>query len=238
MTVRRPIVCWLAVIGAAAVMSGCGLWPVTTGETQNDALSFDVGAAKSARVELRMGSGELRVSGGTQKMMEGTFAYNVADWKPVVDYRVSGTTGNLNIAQPNARGTFGNTVNKWDVRLNGEVALEVTAALGAGEAHLELGRLNLSGVEMSIGAGEVNMDLRGEPKRDYEVQIRGGVGKTVVFLPKDVGISAKAIKGIGEISIEGLEDRDGVWVNPDRVGAPVTVRVDVKGGVGEIRLVR
>ena len=91
---------------------------------------------------------------------------------------------------------------------------------------------------MNIGAGEVTMDLRGEPKRDYDVEIRGGVGQTVVYLPKDAGVSARATKGIGEISTEGLQNRDGVWVNPDRVGAPVTVRLDVKGGVGEIRLVR
>ena len=116
--------------------------------------------------------------------------------------------------------------------------LEVTANVGAGEAHLELGRLNLSRVEMNIGAGKVTMDLRGEPKRDYDVQIRGGVGETVVYLPKDAGIAAKATKGIGEISTEGLEQRDGVWVNPDRIGAAVTVRIDVKGGIGAIRLVR
>jgi hypothetical protein len=235
---RRPIVCWLAVVGAAALLGGCGIGSVATAETRNDALSFDLGTAKSAHVELRMGSGELRVTSGTQKMMEGTFAYNVADWKPVVDYRVSGTTGNLNIAQPNAGGSFGHTVNKWDVRLNGEVALEVTANLGAGEAHLELGHLNLSRVEMNIGAGKVTMDLRGEPKRDYDVQIRGGVGETVVYLPKDARISAKATKGIGEISTEGLQNRDGAWVNPDGIGAPVTVRLDVKGGVGAIRLMR
>ena len=70
------------------------------------------------------------------------------------------------------------------------------------------------------------------------MQIRGGVGETVVHLPKDVGISATATKGIGDISVDGLEQRDGVWVNPDRIGAPVTVRLDVRGGVGQIRLIR
>ena len=43
-----------------------------------------------------MGSGELRVTSGTPKLMEGKFAYNVADWKPVVDYRAGGaSTGEL-----------------------------------------------------------------------------------------------------------------------------------------------
>ena len=175
-----------------------------------------------------MGSGELRVTSGTSKLMEGKFSYNVADWKPVVDYRAGGTsTGELKLSQPNSSGSsFGNSVNNWDVKLNDGPALDVTANLGAGEANLDLGKMNLNRVEMSIGAGKVDMDLRGEPKRDYTVQIRGGVGETVVHLPKDVGIAASATKGIGDISIEGLENQDGVWVNPDRIGAPVTVRLE------------
>jgi hypothetical protein len=43
---------------------------------------------------------------------------------------------------------------------------------------------------------------------------------------------------MGDIRAEGLEKRDGVWINPDKLNAPVTVRLDVKGGIGEIRLVR
>ena len=233
---RRSATCLLAVFLAAPFASGCNIQS-TTGETRNESVSFDVGESKSGRVEIRMGSGQLHVNSGTRKLMEGKFAYNVADWKPVVDYR-AGTNGELTVSQPSSTGSFGSTINNWDVTLNEELPLDVTANLGAGEAKLELGKLNLSRVEMNIGAGEVQMDLRGEPKRDYTVQIRGGVGETVVYLPKDVGISATATKGIGDIRTEGLEQRDGVWINPERVGAPVTVRLDVKGGIGEIRLVR
>ncbi len=182
-----------------------------------------------------MGSGTLHVKSGTPKLMEGRFAYNVPDWKPVIDSKA----GELSLSQPGSSGcSFGNSVNKWDLTLNRELPMEVKADLGAGEANLELGQINLSRVEMNIGAGKVTMDLRGEPRHDYTVQIRGGVGETVVYLPKDVGVAATATKGIGDISTEGLEQRDGVWINRDRVSAPVTVRLDVKGGVGAIRLVR
>lgn len=233
---RRSAHRLVALVIMGALAGGCGFGSVT-GETRNEAVSFDVGESKSARVELRMGNGQLQVAGGTSKLMEGSFAYNVADWKPAVDYR-AGAVGDVKIVQPSSTGGFGNTVNNWNVKLNGDLPLEITANLGAGEATLDLGKLNLNRVEMNIGAGEVKMDLRGEPKHDYTVQIRGGVGETVVQLPRDVGISATATKGIGDINTEGLELRDGVWINPDRVGAPVTVRIDVKGGVGQIRLVR
>jgi N-terminal domain of toast_rack, DUF2154 len=232
---RRSFAYGLAAAGIAALLGGCGFGSVATGETRNDTVSLDLDGSKSTRVQIRMGSGELHVKSGTPKLMEGTFAYNVPDWKPVVDRKA----GELSLSQPGFSGSsFGNTVNNWDLTLNRELPMEVRADLGAGEANLELGEINLSRVEMNIGAGKVTMDLRGEPRHDYTVQIRGGVGETVVYLPKDVGVAATATKGIGDISTEGLEQRDRVWINPDRVGAPVTVRVDVKGGVGAIRLVR
>ena len=237
MIARRFGTTFLAVVGLTAVVGGCGFGSVTTGETRNETVSFDLSDAKSARVELRMGTGELNVAAGSQKLAEAKFSYNVAEWKPLVDHR-GGAAAELKISQPSSTGSFGNTVNDWDVKLNGELPIEVSANLGAGEANLELGRVNLTRVDVNIGAGEVEVNLRGEPKRGYDVQIRGGVGKTVVYLPKDAGIAATATKGIGAINTEGLEQRDGVWVNPDRAGAPVTVRVDVKGGIGEIRLVR
>jgi hypothetical protein len=237
---RQSVRTLLAVVGTAALFSGCGFNTVATGETKTETVSFDLDDAKTVRVELRMGSGELNVKSGTAKLMEGTFAYNVAEWKPVVDYRAGGTTtGELTLSQPNSSGSsFGNSANNWDVTLTGDLPLEISANLGAGEANLDLGRMNLNRVDMSIGAGKVNMDLRGEPQSGYTVQIRGGVGETVVYLPKDAGIAATAIKGIGDISTDGLEQRDGVWVNPDRMGAPVTVRLDVKSGIGQIWLIR
>ena len=210
----------LAVVGTVAVLGGCGFESAATGETHNETLSFDLDDSKTVRVGMRMGGGELRVKSGTPKLMEGKFTYHVPNWKPVVDYKAG--SGELTLSQPGYSSSFGNTVNNWDVTLNGDVPLEITANLGAGEANLELGKMNLSRVELNIGAGKMSVDLRGEPKRDYTVQISGGVGETVVHLPKDAGISATATKGIGDISTDGLENRNGVWVNPDRIGAPVS----------------
>ena len=84
----------------------------------------------------------------------------------------------------------------------------------------------------------MKVGLRGEPKEDYTVRIHGGVGEATVYLPKDAGVSATASGGIGEISTDGLEKRDGVWINPQHPNAPVAVHLDVKGGVGQIRLIR
>ena len=42
---------------------------------------------------------------------------------------------------------------------------------------------------------------------------------------------------IGSIDVDGLEERNGRWVNASQLNSPVTIRVEVKGGVGEIKLI-
>ena len=154
----------VGIAAAVLLLSGCQFGSFAAGETQHETKSTELDKTEMARVEIRMGAGELHVKSGTPKLLEADFAYNVPDWKPVVEYRASPSRGDLTISQPKNSGSgVGNTVYTWDLKLNSQLPLDVTANLGTGEANLELGHLNLRTVEVSIGAGELKMDLRGEP---------------------------------------------------------------------------
>jgi predicted membrane protein len=109
--------------------------------------------------------------------------------------------------------------------------------LGAGEAKLDLGSLSLRKIDVEMGVGEVRLDLRGTPKNDYNVRIRGGVGDATVLLPRDVGVYAEARGGIGDISAPGLRHDGERYYNDAYRKSPVTVRLDVQGGVGSIKLI-
>jgi hypothetical protein len=82
----------------------------------------------------------------------------------------------------------------------------------------------------------LRLDLRGDPKRDYDVNIRGGVGEATVYLPQSAGIVADASGGIGGIKVLGLRQSEGHYVNDAYGHAKATIRVDVRGGVGAINL--
>jgi hypothetical protein len=82
------------------------------------------------------------------------------------------------------------------------------------------------------------MDLRGAPKNDYSVSVQGGVGEATIYLPGNgVGVEAEAEGGIGGIHTIGLEKRDGRYVNDAFGRAKTTVRLDIQGGIGAIRLI-
>jgi hypothetical protein len=88
-----------------------------------------------------------------------------------------------------------------------------------------------------MGAGQVDLDLRGHPARDYEVNISGGVGQATVRLPQEVGIRADAHGGIGSINVSGLRKVGDHYENDLYDKTKVNLRLSVAGGIGEIRII-
>jgi hypothetical protein len=83
----------------------------------------------------------------------------------------------------------------------------------------------------------MNMDLRGNPKQDYDVRVNGGVGEAVVRLPSDVSVEAEAEGGIGEIKVQGMRKDGNRWYTEAYESGKPRIHLSVHGGIGSIRLV-
>ena len=230
---------WLPLLGGAVLLSGCVIATnPATGPTQYDSPSFERGDVKELRLTLDMGAGDLKVGTGTHKLAQAYFTYNVPSWKPEVDYNPSGGSASLVVRQNGTHHShFGTLKYEWDLRLNQEVPLDLKVNFGAGQAQLDLGSLDMRSVAVDMGVGSLRMDLRGNPKHDYNVRVNGGVGEAVLQLPGNVGVYAEASGGIGEISARNLRKEDGHYVNDLLGKSPVTIRINVQGGVGSIKLI-
>jgi len=225
-----------AILLLAAALTGCTISTVPAGPTQYDTKVIDRDASKSAQVRLNMGAGDLKISSGTQKLLRASFTYDMPQSKPEVRYSTSGDVGRLEISQPESHAHIGHTKYEWDLRLSHEIPIDLNVQLGAGQAQLDLGSLDLRRVSVEMGVGQMHMDLCGTPKHDYYVNVEGGVGEADLKLPNNVGIEARASGGIGEISVRGLTKQNGRWVNQAFQGPGVKVHVAVEGGVGQIKL--
>jgi hypothetical protein len=225
-------------LSALLAMCGCIIScdHVVTGETRYESKSVALGAAQSVRVTLDMKAGELKVEGGAPQLLDADFTYNVPEWKPDVSYHVSGGVGNLEVRQPGSGSSTGNTRNEWDLHLNDNTPKQMTVNMGAGRAILTLGGLALSRLELNMGAGETTVDLTGKWKNDFSAQIHGGVGKATIRLPRDVGVHVVARGGLGAINANGFHKQEDAYVNDEYGKSPVTLRIEVEGGVGEIDL--
>jgi uncharacterized protein DUF2154 len=222
---------------AGLALAACGLPRDThNGPVRHSSEAVELDKSEMTRAELHMGAGELKVSGGAAKLLEADFTYDDIADKPLVKHSVSSFRSQVSIEQPGGMRNRSNREYKWDVRLNDAQPLDFSTHLGAGNAEMALGSLTLRSVEVHMGVGNLEMDLRGAPKRDYNVEIHGGVGNAEIRLPKDVGVEARAKGGIGNIDVRGLEKRGATWVNPGHENAPVTIHLDISGGVGNIDL--
>ena len=128
-------------------------------------------------------------------------------------------------------------MNTWRLSLDEMTPIDLDVDLKAGDAKLVLGGLNLRRAEILLGAGDVTVDLRGTPAQSYSVKLQAGAGDTTIRLPAAVGISAKASGLIGDVSVSGLEKRDGRWVNPKAGESAVTIDLDVQHAIGDLRLI-
>ena len=230
-------------LATGAVLAGaCGTQPGGTqqqvGKMQRESQAVDLKNAQAARAQLKMGAGELNITGGADRLMEADFSYNVSDWKPKVSYDVSGKKGELVVKQGSANGgnLSGGARNEWDISMNDEVPTELMVQLGAGESALDLDSLTLTGVDVRMGAGKSTVDLTGDYTRDFDATIEGGVGQATVLLPSEIGVKAKAAGGLGKINAKGLKKVGDSYVNDAYGESDANISVDVKGGVGQINL--
>jgi hypothetical protein len=232
----RSVHLLVAAVLVALLGGACGSQQV--GEMQRESRSIQPENAQSVRVNLKMGAGELKLTGGADALMEADFSYNVADWKPQVDYQVSGDTGELSVQQGSGEGIplGGDARNEWDLRLNDEVPTDLVVQMGAGESDLDLDSLDLRELTLQMGAGKTTVDLTGDYGQDLDASIEGGVGEATVLLPSEVGARVRAEGGLGKINAEGLRREGDSYVNDAYGNTDVTLDVDVQGGVGQINL--
>jgi hypothetical protein len=254
----------IALMAVVAVLLSVGACAggAEVGKLQTESQTVELGGATSVRVEIDMAAGELDVTGGAAELLEANFTYNVAELKPEVEYG----GGTLSVRTPNVK-VRGDSLwdlddyrYEWDLRLNDGVAMNMKVNMGAGRADLKLGSLSLTELDISRGAGEVQVDLSGpaSPTRlnigggagavtvdlsgawqnDLEATIEGGLGNRTLILPRDVGVRVKVEIGVGGTEAAGLT-KEGEYYTNDAYGqSDVTLNIQVDGGVGgtELRL--
>ena len=228
----------MLVAAVAVAMLGGACQSQAVGEMQRDSQKVQPENAQTVRAHLKIGAGELNVSGGADALMEAEFAYNVADWKPDVSYDVSGDTGELSVEQGSGQDVRpgGDARNEWDVLFSDEMPTDLRVQMGAGESSLDLDSLTLTGLDLQMGAGKTTVDLTGDYTSDFDASIQGGVGEATVMLPGEVGVRARAEGGLGNINAKGLRKEGDSYVNEAYGSSDVTLEIDVQGGIGQINL--
>jgi hypothetical protein len=200
---------------------------VEVGELQNQREEIPLAGAESATVDVLFGAGELEVEAGvSDQLLSAQFRYNVAQWEPEVTY----SDGTLRIEQGDMKEDWGvptgNTHNEWKLEFSPEIPLEMNFDVGAGNGKFDLTGLQVSGLELDLGAG------------DYEVRFEEPNEAAMDELRLDTGASKLDIVGIGNAGPERVTVNGGVGdLTLDLTGAwSNSADVEITAGIGSITL--
>lgn len=213
-----------------------------TGEVQTEDEVVQLQGADIVDAQITIGAGNLTVNGGAEDLMDATFTYNLPASKPEVSYNVNQAgdtnTGELAVKQPAELNLNGltNYRYEWDLKFDSTVPMNMEIKLGAGEANLNLGELNLTGLNVTVGAGTATVDLSGDYQSDLQAEIRGGVGNLSLILPVSTGVQVKVDGGLGNVVATGLRKDGDYFVNDAYGSTENTLSVHIQGGVGEIEM--
>jgi hypothetical protein len=226
-----------AVLGVLFLLLGTGCVSIggDAGPTSTSNEEIDAGNAESVQTDIRMGGGDLHLSGGAAKLMSSSFRYSESAGRPTVRYDVTGSRGRLTVESPNSS-SIGKKVNDWTLRMGSRLPLEMKVNMGGGDADLDMSKLPLQSVEVHMGAGDLKLNVSGKYTTDVTVKVSGGAGDARIQLPKDMGAVVTASIGVGSVNVKGLTKRDGKYYNAAYADGKPAVRMDVRGAVGDIDL--
>jgi hypothetical protein len=211
---------------------------VRVGELKEESQTVQLGEAESVDVELKIGTGELRLRGGAEELMEGYFVYNVDRWKPDIDYHVFGKRGTLTIRQTKTSGMpIGKAKNKWEIVLNNDVPMAFEVDFGVGEGKLDFRGIKLTSLIIDMGVGELTVDLSGERRESLEVTIDGGVGSGTIYLPEDIGVRVEVDGGLGSIDAIGMNKDGKVFTNDAYGKTDISMDIEIDAGIGSLELI-
>ena len=225
----------LRVMGGALLI--CGPAWSAEGEILQISKSVDFGDAESVKVEVELRVGELTLLAVDGTGLNGNFRFSSGHGEPEIDYQVEGRRGVLRITEVDSNGAdrsvdldgvledgfnwnFSDHATIWDIRLGVGQPLVVEVNAGAMAGTVDIRGLSLQGFMLETGAGDIDLDLRGEWLDNSEVEIDVGVGELELLLPEDMGLALVLESGIGSVDIEGLEKVEGDQMETDGFRMP------------------
>jgi len=128
----------------------------TVGPDVTDEITVPVPDAENVSLRLSFGAGDMTLSPGAKKLVEGTATYNYAEFEPIVDVEEGNVRIQMGNEDFNGFPALKDLKNEWDFKL-GDTPMDLTIESGAYNGKFELGGLSLNNLTITDGAANVEL---------------------------------------------------------------------------------
>lgn len=183
-----------------------------------------------AELLIRMGAGELTLSGGANSLVEGKIEYNVEGWEPKV--LREGREVRIEQGVKSASFNWGvqNLINRWELEL-GERPIDFALEAGAYDGNLDFSEVPLTRLKISDGASKVRVVFN-VPNPEVMRSFTYETGASNVTLKKLANANFEEMTfkgGAGNFTLDfsGKLQRDArVWIDSGLGNMTIIVPVD------------
>ena len=143
----------------------------------------------------------------------------------------------------------------WNVVLPTGPAVDLRAAINAGQGSFALGQARLGGLDLSVNAGQLDVDLAGATLNHLAVTVNAGkatvtlpangsfegtldanAGALSVCAPDQLGLMVRSTATLGSTTVNGLIRRGDAWVTPGYDTAPYKADLSMQASVGSVAI--
>jgi LiaI-LiaF-like transmembrane region/Cell wall-active antibiotics response LiaF, C-terminal len=228
----------LVLTALAAAIWWTGYWVPAGMAITSDTISQPLGAARRADIDIAMGAGQLNIGALSESdnLIEGTIARSSGE-QVVQDFSMNGDSATFKLhsraAWPFPFGERRGDQVEWNLLASRAIPLQLHIDTGAGQATLDLARLQVGDLDVNAGVGQTTLTL--PQLGQVRARINGGVGETVVIIPAGMAARIEATTGLGQVQVIGNYQRVGkISTTAGYDSAANRVDLVVRGGIGSV----
>lgn len=210
-----------------------------SGATETHTISQSLAGVSQAEVTIRAGAGGFRlgplaedgqlIAGTVQLRPNQNLEESFETSGDKATYRLGIIGSNIILAPTLGR----NNSEQWDLDLSQEAVIDLNVTAGAGDAAVDLTRLDLSHLAFHMGVGDATVVM--PEQGQFQAKVDGGAGKLVIRIPPEMAARIQADSGIGSMQVDGEFQHVGdFWVTPGYENAENRVDIEVDIGLGTI----
>ncbi len=204
--------------------------------TEGQTVSIPLENARSARIKLDHGAGRLNVRGGasTTEVLNGVFGSEV-------EYKSRLEADQLEVKvrnSPHFWAWYPGQNLDWDIRLNGNVPLNLKIDSGASSSTLDLSDLKVVDLDIDTGASSTEVILPANAG-NTRVDIDTGASSLNVRIPMGVAGRIRVKSGVAAVNVDSNRFprvEGGLYQSADYATAANRADITIDAGVGSIEV--
>jgi hypothetical protein len=221
----------ILLIAAGAAIAYVSVGPAMPGGTHTVEASGQLGALKTASLQVDVGAATITVQGNTS-LGPDLYRAHIEYSGPKPEITLDKTTGELRISQEGGFAIFGSRRFVIDLQISPSVPWSINVNSGAATDTFKLSGVNVASIELNTGASREDITL-GPPAGIVPITINGGALTVHLHRPSGVAASARVSGGAVNLTADG--HRAGAigstsWQSDGAGNAPDAYRVQVNGG--------